>query len=168
MRCRICSRISSPDIFLLVSVGKRAPQKSSRKIPGKILQVLYIQQKCPTLFCRGARPKDRSNLWRFCACFPVSEGREECTHSCTVKHDDRKCSCCTPHVARHLSQKRSGDPNPQYFSKSTAVQMGGVLQYKWEVHCGVSLSSKLRNQESTAIQMGGVLPYKLEVYCRTF
>ena len=46
--------------------------------------------------------------------------------------------------------------------------MGGVLQYKWEAYCGVSLSSKLRSQESTAIQMGGVLPYKLEVYCRTF
>ena len=74
-----------------------------------------------------------------------------------------------------LDQKRFGDPNPQYFSKSTAVQMGGrtavqmggVLQYKWEAYCGVSLSSKLRSQESTAIQMGGVLPYKLEVYCRT-
>ena len=46
--------------------------------------------------------------------------------------------------------------------------MGGVLQYKWEVYCRVSLSSKLRSQERTAIQMGGVLPYKLEVYCRTF
>ena len=46
--------------------------------------------------------------------------------------------------------------------------MGGVLQYKWEAYCGVSLSLKLRSQESTAIQMGGVLPYKLEVYCRTF
>ena len=70
-----------------------------------------------------------------------------------------------------LHQKRSGDPSPQYFSKSTAVQMGGVLQYKWEAYCGVSLSSKLRflrSQESTAIQMGGVLPYRLEVYCRTF
>ena len=30
----------------------------------------------------------------------------------------------------HNPQKRSGDPNPQYFSKSTAVQMGGVLPYK--------------------------------------
>ena len=67
-----------------------------------------------------------------------------------------------------ICQKRSGDPNPQYFSKSTAVQMGGVLQYKWEAYCRVSLSSKLRSQESMAIQMGGVLPYKLEVYCRTF
>ena len=32
-------------------------------------------------------------------------------------------------------QKRSGDPNPQYFSKSTAVQMGGVLPYEWEAYC---------------------------------
>ena len=63
-------------------------------------------------------------------------------------------------------QKRSGDPNPYYFSKSTAVQMGGrtavqmggVLRYKWEAYCRVSLSSKLSSQESTAIQM----------YCRTF
>ena len=46
--------------------------------------------------------------------------------------------------------------------------MGGVLPYKWEAYCRVSLSSKLRSQESTAIQMGGVLPYKWEVYCRTF
>ena len=71
-------------------------------------------------------------------------------------------------VSNPLTQKRSGDPNPQYFAKSTAVQMGGVLPYKWEAHCRVSLSSKLRSQESTAIQMGGVLPYKWEVYCRTF
>ena len=46
--------------------------------------------------------------------------------------------------------------------------MGGVLQYKWEVYCWVSLSSRLRSQEGTAIQIGRVLPYKLDVYCRTF
>ena len=33
--------------------------------------------------------------------------------------------------------------------------MGGLLQYKWEVYCLVSLSSRLRSQEGTAIQMGG-------------
>ena len=67
-------------------------------------------------------------------------------------------------------------PQPPVFSQKycrtngrrTAVQMGGVLQYKWEVYCWVSLSSRLRSQEGPAIQMGGVLPYKLEVYCRTF
>ena len=38
----------------------------------------------------------------------------------------------------------------------TAVQMGGVLQYKWEAYCRVSLSSKLRSQR-----------YKWGAYCRT-
>ena len=37
--------------------------------------------------------------------------------------------------------------------------MGGVLQYKWELYCWVSLSSRLRSQEGPAIQMGGALPY---------
>ena len=47
-----------------------------------------------------------------------------------------------------------------------AVQIGGVLQYKLVVYCGVSLSPKLRSQQGTALQMGGVLRYKLEVYCQ--
>ena len=38
----------------------------------------------------------------------------------------------------------------KYFLKSTAVQMGGVLQYKWEVYCRT-------NGRCTAVQMGGVL-----------
>ena len=67
------------------------------------------------------------------------------------------------------NEELSGDPNPQYVLKSTAVQMGGVLQYKkLEVYCLVSLSSRLRSQEGTAIQITGVLPYKLEVYGSTF
>ena len=37
------------------------------------------------------------------------------------------------------------------------------MQYKWELYCWVSLSSRLRSQEGPAIQMGGVLPYKLGV-----
>ena len=76
---------------------------------------------------------------------------------------------------RHKSETFRWPQPPVFFKKycrtnggRTAVQMGGVLQYKWEAYCRVSLSSKLRSQESTAIQMGGVLPYKLEVYCRTF
>ena len=46
--------------------------------------------------------------------------------------------------------------------------MGGVLRYKLEVCCGVSLSPKFRSQQGTALQMGGVLLYKLEVYCQYF
>ena len=67
-----------------------------------------------------------------------------------------------------FSQELSGDPNPQYFLKSIAVQIRGVLQYKWEVYCWVSLSSKFRSKQGTTIQMERVLPYKLEVYCSTF
>ena len=67
-------------------------------------------------------------------------------------------------------------PNPWYCLKSiagtngrrTAVQIGGVLQCKLEVYCGVSLSPKLRSQRGTALQMGGVLRYKLEVYRQYF
>ena len=74
-----------------------------------------------------------------------------------------------------LLSEPSGTPNHRYFLKSiagrngrrAAVQVGGVLQYKLEVYCGVSLFSMLRSQEHTALQMGGVLRYKLEVYCGT-
>ena len=42
------------------------------------------------------------------------------------------------------------------------------MQYKLEVYCGVSLSSRLKSQRGTALQMGGVLWYKLEVYHQYF
>ena len=48
--------------------------------------------------------------------------------------------------------------------RRTAVQIGGVMQYKLEVYCGVSLPPKLRSQRGTALQMKGVLRYTLEVY----
>ena len=38
----------------------------------------------------------------------------------------------------YIIQELSGDPNPQYFPKSTAVQMGGVLPYKWEAYCSTN------------------------------
>ena len=52
--------------------------------------------------------------------------------------------------------------------RRTAVQIGGVLQYKLEVYCGVSLSPKLGSQRGTALQMGGVLRYTWEVYRQYF
>ena len=65
-----------------------------------------------------------------------------------------------------------GDHNHQDFPRSTAIQMGGVLQYNWEAYCNtnarsagnISFSSERRDTESTAMQIGGVLQYKLEVY----
>ena len=74
-------------------------------------------------------------------------------------------------------QKRSGDPNPQYFSRSIAVQMGGVLPYKWEAYCStngrrIAGFPFLRSLEArkvqrykwggAAVQIGGVLPYFLD------
>ena len=72
--------------------------------------------------------------------------------------------------------EHSGDHNHQDFPKSIAIQMGGVLQYKWEAYCdtngrstdSISLSSERRGTRSTAVQIGGVLQYKWEVYCDTF
>ena len=42
-----------------------------------------------------------------------------------------------------------------------------LQQYKREVYCWASLSSRLRSKECPAIQTGGVLPYKLKMYCST-
>ena len=71
-------------------------------------------------------------------------------------------------VSRDMKSIAAGPLSCHTNGRRTAVQIGGVLQYKWEVYCWVSLSSRLRSQARPAIQMGGVLPYKLEVYCRTF
>ena len=76
----------------------------------------------------------------------------------------------------NFNGEHPSDRNHQDFPKSTAIQMGGVLQYKWEAYCdtngrstdSIPLSSELRVTRSTPIQIGGVLQYKLEVYCDTF
>ena len=54
-------------------------------------------------------------------------------------------------------------------SISPAVQMGGVLQYKWEAYCRVPFLRSLKarkygdtNGGRTAVQIGGVLPYFLD------
>ena len=80
----------------------------------------------------------------------------------------------TPGGAR--SGEHPGGHNHQDFPKSTAIQMQGVLQYKWEAYCdtngrstdSISLYSERKGTKSTAIQIGGVLQYKLEVYRDTF
>ena len=69
-----------------------------------------------------------------------------------------------------VTWEHPGDHNHQDFPRSTAIQMGDVLQYKWEAYCdtngrstdSVSLSSERRGTKSTAIQMGGVLQYFFE------
>ena len=66
-----------------------------------------------------------------------------------------------------LSQKRSGDPNPQYFSKSTAVQMGGVLPYKWEAYCSTNGRRTAGFPFLRSLEASKVRRYKWGAYCRT-
>ena len=70
-------------------------------------------------------------------------------------------------VRNSVDGEHPDDHNHQDFPKSTAIQMGGVLQYKWE-YWQHSPSTERRGTKSTAIRIGGVLQYKLEVYCDTF
>ena len=64
-------------------------------------------------------------------------------------------------------QKRSGDPNPQYFSKSTAVQMGGVLPYKWEAYCSTNGRCIAGFPFLRSLEARKVRRYKWGAYCRT-
>ena len=66
-----------------------------------------------------------------------------------------------------LPQKRSGDPNPQYFSKSTAVQMGGVLPYKWEAYCSTNGRRIAGFPFLRSLEARKVRRYKWGAYCRT-
>ena len=64
-------------------------------------------------------------------------------------------------------QKRSADPNPQYFSKSTAVQMGGVLPYKWEAYCSTNGRRTAGFPFLRSLEARKVRRYKWGAYCRT-
>ena len=64
-------------------------------------------------------------------------------------------------------QELSGDPNPQYFLKSTAVQMGGVLPYKWETYCRTNGRRTAWCPFIQSIKRRKVQRYKWGAYCRT-
>ena len=49
-----------------------------------------------------------------------------------------------------------------------AIQMGGVLRYKMGVLTVVLFPLSVGAPESTAIQLGGKMQYKSEVHCDTF
>ena len=70
-------------------------------------------------------------------------------------------------VARYPQSETFRWPQPQYFSKSTAVQMGGVLPYKWELYCStngrcIAGFPFLRSLEARKVQR-----YNWGTYCRT-
>ena len=60
-----------------------------------------------------------------------------------------------------------GDPNPQYFSKSTAVQMGGVLPYKWEAYCSTNGRRIAGFPFLRSLEARKARQYKWGAYCRT-
>ena len=66
-----------------------------------------------------------------------------------------------------LFQKRSGDPNPQYFSKSTAVQIGGVLLYKWGAYCSTNGRRIAGFPFLRSLKAKKARRYKWGAYCRT-
>ena len=70
-------------------------------------------------------------------------------------------------VCSWTCQKHSGDPNPQYFSKSTAVQMGGVLPYKWEAYCSTNGRRIAGFPFLRSLEARKVRRYKWGAYCRT-
>ena len=58
-------------------------------------------------------------------------------------------------------------PQPQYFSKSTAVQMGDVLPCKWEAYCSTNGRRIAGFPFLRSLEARKVLPHKWGVYCRT-
>ena len=58
-------------------------------------------------------------------------------------------------------------PTPKYFSKSTAVQMGGVLPYKWEASCSTNGRCTVGFPFLRSLEARKVRRYKWGAYCRT-
>ena len=56
---------------------------------------------------------------------------------------------------------------PKYFSKSTAVQMGGVLPYKWEAYCSTNGRRIAGFPSLGSLEFRKVRRYKWGAYCRT-
>ena len=58
-------------------------------------------------------------------------------------------------------------PTPKYFSKSFAVQMGGVLPYKWEAYCRTNGRHIAGFPFLRSLKARKVWRYKWGAYCRT-
>ena len=65
------------------------------------------------------------------------------------------------------SGEHSGDHNHQDFPKNIAIQMGGVLQYKWEAYCDTNGRSTDSIPFPQSVGAPKVLRYKWEAYCNT-
>ena len=80
-----------------------------------------------------------------------------------------KCNCSLGPSNSKISENGEdpGDHNHQDSPKSTAIQMGGVLQYKWGVYCDTHGRSTDNIPLSSESRGAKVLQYKLEAYCST-
>ena len=70
-------------------------------------------------------------------------------------------------VALEQDQELSGDPNPQYFLKSTAIQMRGILPYKWEAYCSTNGKCTVGFPFLEGLEARKVQRYNYTAYCRT-
>ena len=68
--------------------------------------------------------------------------------------------------SRPKKDKVSGDPKPHYILKNTAVQMGDVLQYKWEADCNTNARCPVGFPFSQALEARKAQRYKWGAYCR--
>ena len=66
-----------------------------------------------------------------------------------------------------INGEHPGDHHHQDFPKSTAIQMGDVLQYKWEAYCDTNGRSTDTFPFRQSVGAPKVLQYKLEAYCDT-
>ena len=105
-------------------------------------------------------PPTPHNFWQ-CS-FLIQQQRHDMhptltTDLCKIILSKLFCDKALKDLAAPKHGEHSGDHNHQDFPKGTAIQIGGVLQYKWEAYCHA-------NGRSTdkISQMGGVLRYFLE------
>ena len=66
-----------------------------------------------------------------------------------------------------IIQKRSGDPNPQYFPKVLPYKWGRVLPYKWEAYCSTNGRCIAGCPFLRSLDARKARRYKWGAYCRT-
>ena len=102
--------------------------------------------------------------------FCFSPNKESSGSSRGCKSQGGKGSlCCTQKRVSRTARigEHSGDHNHQDFPKSTAIQMGGVLQYKGEAYCDTNGGVLTVFPFPQSVGAPKALQYKLEAYCNT-
>ena len=149
VRARLVGRATSqkPDLEHRLSISGFGSRRLSRKKAAEISGREGMSFYWALALCDVGLGERQ---WKFVGCL-----RSSVFHSGQNKNSSLKSGTFRRPQPPVLSQKYC-----RTNGRRTAVQMGSVLQCKWD--------SRPRSQEGTTIQMGGVLLYKLEVYCSTF